>query len=182
MTTLTMVDQRTLSELASLYDYPEPGCHEKINEICEGLKNRVCPAAAAELEEFVQAVSPMESTRLEEIHTYSFSLTPLCVPYIGVQLLGENNFKRGEFLGSLSVMCQLYAIDEKGELPDHIATMLCLASQVPMEDLTEMLNYCLLPGMKTMVAQVENTKTPYKHLVVATAKVLEDIERRLYHD
>lgn len=102
MTTMTMVDQRSLSELASFYDYPKPGCHEKIAETCEDLKNRVCPEAAAALEEFVQAISSMESTRLEEIHTFSFSLTPLCVPYIGVQLLGENNFKRGEFLGSLS--------------------------------------------------------------------------------
>lgn len=181
MNTLTLLDQRILTHVAQLYDYPGADFVPMVKETCALLQHEVTPEISEHLEAFSEAVAFYTSDRLEEIHTLTFSLTPVCVPYIGIHLLGENNFKRGEFLGGLTVTCAAHGIEFAPELPDHIAPMLLLAAHVDDTDLQELLEYCLLPGMEKMSAQADTTSTPYRHLVKATYEIVKCLKTRFPH-
>lgn len=173
--------QRCLTDLAQLYDYPQSDYIDMVLANCERLSKQCSAQAASVLAAFCDELSHREIDTLEEIHTRTFALSPVCVPYVGVQLFGENNFKRGEFLGGLSVMCNKHAVDVTPELPDHIASMLYLAAHVAKDELDEMLTYCMCPATDTMTKGTERLTTPYRFLVKATNIILKDMQTRIHH-
>ena len=180
MDTEIIQGRRGLIDLARLYDYPEADFPNLAQSTCEQLAAEY-PAAAVHLLEFSCDATQYTTEAMEEVHTRTFSLSPVCVPYIGWQMFGENNFKRGEFMGSLSVMFERHKLDIAPELPDHIAAMILLAAHIPAEELDEMLEWCLLPGTEKMVTGTERLTTPYRHLLKATHEILKDLQEKVHN-
>ncbi|MBX7244480.1 MAG: hypothetical protein K1X53_03220 [Candidatus Sumerlaeaceae bacterium] len=169
------IDPAMLAEFAPLLEYPNDeslamavGLHRKLEA--------VCPDAAEPMGLFVAELQGLTTDELEEIHTRTFSLSPICAAYIGVQLFGENNFKRGEFIAQLASEFGRHGLDFRWELPDHLSCMLRLLPVLPASEQEELLAYCLTKGAAGIAGQLESTTSAYRHLVRAIHLVLSRLE------
>ncbi len=156
-----------LPVLAELLDYPSEGYHDLCRRACAKVRPWCTSESAEELDRFIAAVTAVEIEELEELHTRTFSLAPVCVPYLGVQLFGENNFKRGELLAGLSREVEKHGIATGTELSDHLGSVLRLAAVLPDDELNELMTWCLCIAVERMARQIEPVESPYKHLICA---------------
>lgn len=178
-TPAAMLPSALFPGLADLLDYPGEGFASAFQAIGARLLPLCSPDASAALSRFLAEVSPLSFEELEEIHTRTFSLAPVCIPYLGVQILGENNFKRGELLAGLARDMERLGIDPRPELPDHLAAVLRLAACLPPEQQEEVLAWLLVPAVSRMDRQADSTATPYRHLIRAISVILNDLQKEV---
>lgn len=110
---------------------------------------------------------------MQEIFTRTFDLGPVCYPYIGYQLFGED-YKRGNFMVTLleGFKANGFAPPE-GELPDHLAVCLNFLAVLNKEDLVEAFyEECLIPSLEKMTASFEGEANPYNFLIKAIQAVV----------
>lgn len=159
--------QGILTKFADLLEYPTEDYHDACRMACATIRPWCSLTAAEELDQFIAAVTGAGIEQLEELHTRTFSLAPVCIPYVGVQLFGESNFKRGDLLAGLSREMQTHGIEQGLELADYLGNVLKLSAVLSPEDLDELLSWCLRISTQRMADQVANASTPYKHLISA---------------
>jgi nitrate reductase delta subunit len=107
---------KTVALLASLLEYPAPGFDDRL-AVAE-------PAASG----FVRQMRALSSEEREELFSATFDINPSCVPYAGIHLFGEENFKRGEFMAALFARYEETGFVPNGDLPDHLANLLRFAA------------------------------------------------------
>ncbi len=88
---------------AMLLSYPDAEV-QAVTSDCQRLLHQYCPDSASQLQSFVDYLAATDLPRSEELFTATFDLQPLCHPYVGYQLCGENE-KRAMFLMQMQ---QLY--------------------------------------------------------------------------
>jgi len=164
-------------QLAELLAYPVDPMGPSARRLAASLV-RWSPQSAAALEEFSRAVEPLSTGRLEEIYTATFDLNPSCYPYAGYQLFGDG-YKRGEFLVKLKEKYREHGIREGGELADHLSVCLRFLAKVApgSREERDMVGECMVPVVKKMAENFEgsrNPANPYRHLLVALLRLLED--------
>jgi nitrate reductase delta subunit len=151
-----------LTALARLLEYPR--C--ELAALCQD-------AATTGLEQFVSAVSALSSDEREELYTATFDVMPSCVPYVSVHLFGEENFKRGEFMAALQARYQQAGFNTGGELPDHLSLLLRFTAETDESERSELVEFCLLGPVKTMVGVLAATN-PYRYLLEAILDILRE--------
>ncbi len=107
---------------ACLLEYPTPAIFQQI-EACIGLLRPNHPEAAECLGRFQHDLGKQTLEQIEELYTATFDMQPICYPYVGYHLFGEN-YKRGAFMARLNEEYRRYGYSTGKELPDHVAGVL----------------------------------------------------------
>lgn len=148
--------RRIAGLFADILDYPEPGLVDKAAE-CEALLGATAPAAATLLQEFSRFAQETPLGKLEEVYSGFFDLNPICHPYVGYQLFGEN-YKRSSFLLEL---LQRYSAEAfptiDSEIPDRLSTVLrFVAHSRGSEEIDDLVREGLLPALERMTTTPES--------------------------
>jgi nitrate reductase delta subunit len=129
------------------------------------------PEAGSLLEHFYDEIERRTLEQLEELYTITFDMQPVCYPYIGYQLFGEN-YKRGAFMAQLNKGYHTIGYSAGQELPDHLSIVLRFlgldTAHRQGEFCQALLNEGLKPALKKML-QVFGTRSenPYFSLLAA---------------
>lgn len=107
---------------ACLLEYPTPAISQQVEACTEQLRSNH-PEAAGCLERFQRGLEKLTLEQIEELYTVTFDMQPICCPYVGYHLFGEN-YKRGAFMARLNEEYRRYGYSTGNELPDHVAGVL----------------------------------------------------------
>ncbi|TSA32891.1 MAG: hypothetical protein D4R65_08815 [Verrucomicrobiaceae bacterium] len=152
---------KTVTLLASLLEYPGPGFDDRLD------------AAESAASGFVRQMRALSAEEREELFSSTFDINPSCVPYAGIHLFGEENFKRGEFMAALFARYEETGFVPNGDLPDHLANLLCFAAGAEDAERRELAEFCLLGPLQKMTASLDGT-SPYQALLESVRAALED--------
>jgi nitrate reductase delta subunit len=169
-TPLQLIYQR----FAQLLSYPSPELYEALAD-CQQQLTPAYPEAATGINQFQEATAPLSLERLEEIYTSTFDVNPVCFPYPGFHLFGEN-FNRADFLVKLKQKYEEHGFTApENELADHLPVMLEFLSIIdPDAVLTrELIEDCLLPALKKM-SEGFTADSPYGAVVRSLLNVLQN--------
>lgn len=144
------------------------------------------PEAVAALEKFHSALTTHTLEQMQELYTITFDMQPVCYPYIGYQLFGEN-YKRGSFMAQLNEAYHAFGYSAGRELPDHLSVALRFlgldSANRQGEFCQALLNEGLVPALGKMIhAFGDQSENPYFYLVSALHLILvQDSEKELNH-
>lgn len=152
---------------ALLLTYPTSNSLSEIEENdCQLLSNySETKQLIDRFQDFVKSVSISD---LEELYTSTFDVNPVCFPYPGFHLFGEN-FNRADFLVKLKQKYQEHGfIAPENELADHLPIMLQFLSTLDTDDILaqELLEDCLIPALEKMTEGFK-TDNPYGLIIQA---------------
>lgn len=148
--------QRIIGLFADILDYPAPGLASKTAE-CAALIGMVAPEAVTLLDDFRSFTERTSLGKLEEIYSGFFDLNPICHPYVGYQLFGEN-YKRSSFLLGLKKRYHAEAFQPSvSEIPDRLSIVLrFVAHSKGGEDTDDLVREGLLPALERMTTTPES--------------------------
>jgi nitrate reductase delta subunit len=152
---------------ALLLTYPTPDLLAKIEDKYGQLlsNNSESKQLIEQFQDFVKSISIND---LEELYTSTFDVNPVCFPYPGFQLFGEN-FNRADFLVKLKQKYQEHGfIAPDNELADHLPILLQFLSTLNPDDILaqELLEDCLIPALEKMT---EGFKTDHPYGLIIQA-------------
>lgn len=146
--------------LAQLIEYPTPNLPEQVRA-CAAVLRSGGSRAAKHVESFADFVDSTPPGTLEEIYTHTFDLKPVCYPYVGFQLFGDN-YKRGEFLVLLKDHYRAAGFEPEGELPDHLAVIL---RYLAMTEDGALITEGVIPALDRMLPALKDN--PYQDVLRA---------------
>ncbi len=162
---------------ADLMDYPTPALKEKAGE-CASALPAVNGKALGPFSRFRDFLEGAELSLVEELYTRTFDLQPVCPPYAGQYLFGQD-MRRGMFMAKLRKLYRERNFPENGELPDHLGVMLRFVSKSPsIEEAREIVEFCLVPSFQKMVSKLAEGENPYGFLVNAILLALNGKEEK----
>jgi nitrate reductase delta subunit len=156
---------------AEILDYPAPLLGSRIEELLHLVSSRDGKAGEClgQFREFVATTAP---ARLEELYTATFDLQPLCYPYVGYQLFGEE-YRRGMFMAGLREHYRARGFDAGDELPDQLCVILrFLAGRKPEAVERELVSDCLIPSLEKMLTGFSCADNPYRYPLQALLRFL----------
>lgn len=162
---------------AAIFTYPYPELPAEMSESSRQLKADY-PEAAELIQQFQTFIETTSISHLEEIYTITFDLNPVCFPYPGYHLFGEN-FNRADFLVKLKQKYQEHGfIPPAHELADHLSVMLDFLSRLDPEAVLaqELIADCLLPALEKMTTGFKD-ENPYGKVVQALLQVLQTAQK-----
>lgn len=167
-----LTTQQTICrQFAELFSYPTAGLSQTVAS-CTALLRQERPSAAASLERFDAFLQTQTATRIEEIFTATFDLQPVCYPYVGYQLCGENQ-QRGMFLMQLNQLYRQHGFVAGVELPDHLSTLLrFIGTLAPQDCSRELIQDGLLPALAKILQGLEDGDHPYTDLLLSLQSFL----------
>ncbi|MCC7463899.1 MAG: molecular chaperone TorD family protein [Gammaproteobacteria bacterium] len=151
-----------LGLFADILDYPAPGLVQKATA-CETLAGTAIPEATSLLHGFRSFVETTPLGRLEEIYSGFFDLNPLCHPYVGYQLFGEN-YKRSSFLLALKQRYRAAAFQpgSTSEMPDRLAIVLRFIAHRRIDaDTDDLVREGLIPALERMTTKPESSDSDH---------------------
>jgi len=152
----TPAHRRIVALFADILDYPAQGLPGKA-AACAELLAGPAPAAAELLREFRAFAAGTSLGGLEEAYSAFFDLNPVCHPYVGYQLFGEN-YKRSSFLLGLKerYRAQTFAATP-GEIVDRLSIVLrFVAHSADGADSDDLVREGLLPALERMTTRPES--------------------------
>jgi nitrate reductase delta subunit len=159
--------------LASILEHPTPFLWERLERSIHLLAHSH-DGAAELLRRFKSILEQTRISRMEEIYTRTFDLQPLCFPYVGYHLFGEET-RRGMFLAKLRERYRLYDFSPGNELPDHLAVMLRFLDRLEEgEESGELVRECIIPCLEKMIRGFGERENPYKLVMEALLEVIQD--------
>jgi nitrate reductase delta subunit len=165
---------RLCASLAPLLEYPGDSLIARAFE-CRHLIEGAVPDAAREIGRFLEWALNTPRETMEEVYTRSFYISPLCVPYAGVHLFGEEGYQRGALMARFKEAYDAAGYDGGEELPDHIGVLLGFAPRLDGEAFDELVRYCLREPVRRMARQLERAGSPYLHVLRAAQFVFEAV-------
>ena len=163
--------KKLLQEMSKVLFYPEPSISETLNEI-SGLLSSYDSFCSARFESFRHQFEQWNETEREEIFTRTFDLSPVCTPYVGIHLFGEENYKRGELMSHLNESYHKVQYSSTGELPDHLGVLLPYAAQTSEEEFRSLVEFCLLGPIARMIQKLGD-KNAYEVFLETIQAVLK---------
>lgn len=168
-----------LVALAALLDYPRGDLTAAV-ERCRALLARRDRSAAEDLGALERAAAAPAA--LEELYTRTFDLDPVVTLEVGWHLYGEQ-YERGRFLARCRELLAAAGVDERGELPDHLASLLRALPRLPRADAARLAAKHLRPAVEKIHSGLGGaegaTDNPYRPVLAAvhgavTALAAED--------
>jgi nitrate reductase molybdenum cofactor assembly chaperone len=129
------------------------------------------PAAADALEAFEAHVGGASNERLQELFTQAFDLNPVCALEVGWQLFGEE-YERGAFMVQMRQLLRDHDVAERGELPDHLSSLLSLLPRLECDPARAFAADALIPAVDKMLAAMEKADSPFRPLLQAIGRLL----------
>ncbi len=137
---------------------PEPGTQDPARDTLR--------AAAADLAAFARAIEGRSVAELQELFTRTFDLNPLAALEVGWHLYGED-YERGAFLVRMRERLRRHEIDEAGELPDHLASLVVLLARLPAGEAAELAATAVGPAVERMLPPLEAVGNTFAPLLKA---------------
>jgi len=156
--------------LSKLMAYPDDKTLDRL-ALCRASLAATIPDAASRLNEFAQRVDTMSTTRLQELYTQTFDLSPICSLELGWQLYGEN-YSRGEFLVEMRQTLRRLDVPESTELPDHMTHVLLAFGRMPAKEADRFASGFLLPAVAKMLQGLSGKNCPYETVLEAIREVV----------
>lgn len=157
--------------LGGLLGYPNEDYHKKVSH-CINLLEEEQPDNAKGMRAFVSEVEKMEVADLEEYYTRTFDINPVSALEVGWHLYGDQ-YERGSFLVKMRGLSRTLGVKESGELPDHLAHVLCLLGRMKHEDAEPFIANYLLPGLEKMLAGFAGKQNVYENVLKTIRDVLK---------
>lgn len=158
---------------ADIFDYPAPILADRVEELLQ-LATATHEEATQLLYQFQTFVEQAPPEKIEELYTGTFDLQPLCSPYIGYQIFGEE-YRRGMFMAHLREHYRSNGFFAGSDLPDHLCVILrFLDGRKPGEVERELVTDCLIPALKKMVEGFTESTNPYRGALQALLLLLDD--------
>lgn len=166
--------KRELYQLfAELLEYPGAALAEKA-ERCGRLLSEVKPEAAELVERFAAFAATTPRGSVEEQYTGAFDLNPVCYPYAGYLLFGEDP-KRNDLMLKLVETYRETGFDSGDELPDHVAVMFRFLSRLDDGEMERDVRMHLLgPSLEKMSESLEKSRSAYLGVTRAAKSFLGD--------
>lgn len=134
---------------------------------------RFAPQAAEALASFAELARESGAESMQELYTATFDLQPLCAPYVGYHLLGEDA-RRGRFLMKLQEIYRKNGIVQRPEMADHLGHVLHFIAAAPeCAERAALVSDGLRPALDKMVAAFAEGDNPYGRLIGALRTCLE---------
>lgn len=148
---------------AELFEYPCYEIVEKAYRLYHLLANYSKDAMNC-LEKFIKYIEGCSHGRLEEIYTSTFDLQPLCYPYAGFHIFGDD-YRRSHFMTGLKHHYRQKGFSfNENELPDHIAIILRYMGAAGEDMVIQ--DECLIPVLEKMVSLFSSSsQNPYFYLL-----------------
>lgn len=159
-----------LDRLGAVLAYPRDGYRANVDECRKVLASGVSEAAGA-MDSFCEAIADLDQTELEELYTRSFDLNPVCTLEVGWHIYGEQ-YRRGRFLVQARELLSRTGIDEQGELPDHLMSLLPAVARLQPDDAATFAGTYLVPAVNKMLSGLADKANPYEQVLSATQQVL----------
>lgn len=157
---------------ADIFDYPTPILADRVDELLP-LATATSGEAAQLLYQFRTFVDKTPPEKVEELYTGTFDLQPICSPYIGYQIFGEE-YRRGMFMAHLREYYRTSGFFAGTDLPDHLCVILrFLAGREPGEVERELVTDCLVPALEKMVEGFTESTNPYRGALQALLLLLD---------
>jgi len=102
------------------------------------------------LEAFALVARSLELRELQELYTRGFDLNPDCSLDLGWHLFGET-YQRGQFMAMMRHHLKHHGIDEGGNLPDHLPSLLDLGMKLERQDAMDLVDDCILPALEKIL-------------------------------
>jgi nitrate reductase assembly molybdenum cofactor insertion protein NarJ len=169
--------------LAGLFEYPDAGYPERVQQIKKFLDGNY-PEAAGEIGKFLDYLPADDLLTMQELFTRSFDVQAIATLDIGYVLFGDD-YKRGELLANLNREHLAAKNDCGTELADHLPNILRLMSLLKDEELIEDLAYAIVgPALLEMIGEFdpgrlekknESYRKHYKTLIDSPAVQIEAV-------
>ncbi len=136
-----------LKDFAPLLRYPGPDYSMRVDRLLSriGPESKAAPALGGLLD-FARSRPPLG---LEEEYTRTFDINPTVTLDVGFHLFGLA-YKRGEFLVKVREGLREVGLAEGTELPDHLPTLLELASVLDEVRALPLVGECIFPAVERM--------------------------------
>lgn len=102
------------------------------------------------LEAFALAATTLSLGELQEQYTRTFDLSPETTLEVGWHLFGES-YPRGQFLAMMRHHLRQHGIDEAGNLPDFLPSLLDLGARLDTADALDLVDDCILPALEKLL-------------------------------
>lgn len=164
-------ERELLRIYAELFDYPVTDLAQTADRGARLSPAGSVPASA--LEQFAALARQQGTAGMQELYTYTFDLQPLCAPYLGYQLCGEDQ-RRGLFLVQLQQLYQRHGFTVGAELADHLAPVLRFLALAPdSPERQALVEDALTPVLAKMAAAFTDPEHPYGRLLAALHSCLD---------
>lgn len=141
--------------LAALFQYPTNGFPDRVEEVKRHFEGDL-PAAAAELDPFIDFLGRASLRDMEELFTRSFDVQALTTLDIGYIVFGDD-YKRGKLLANLNREHENAGNPLNSELPDHLPNVLrLLPLMTDIEARDDLLEMVVIPGLRKMIEDFED--------------------------
>lgn len=158
-----MIDQKPFDALSALLVYPDAAYDVRAHEAFRAMYCNDSEAGDL-LMLFLDEIGPMSPDAIEELYTITFDLNPVVTLDLGWHLYGEA-YERGRLMAQLRAMLMRAGLEENGELPDHLSSVLRLLPRLPEGDGVVFANSVVLPALEKMSAALEGGVNPFRHLL-----------------
>jgi len=140
-------------KMADLFDFPQAGFQDRVQEVFEDLSEQNS-RAACELEQFIDLM-PKNILDQQELFTRSFDVQAITTLDVGYVLFGDD-YKRGELLVNLNRELRDAGIDCRGELADYLPNILRLMPHLEDQDLVQdLVAELLVPALDSMIGEFD---------------------------
>jgi nitrate reductase assembly molybdenum cofactor insertion protein NarJ len=95
----------------------------------------------------------------------------MCTLEVGWHIYGEQ-YRRGRFLVQARELLSQAGIDEQGELPDHLMSLLPAVARLEPEDAATFAGTYLVPAVNKMLGGLQGKANPYEEVLSAVQHVL----------
>lgn len=167
------MERRIYQFFAEMLEYPQPDLRVSVREGLFCLEP-LYPGIADLLKAFASYVRSTPMEEVEEVYTRTFDLQPLCAPYVGYHLLGEDH-RRSFFMARLKEYYAKCGFAIGKELPDHLSLILrFLSLRGDGDKERELVTECVTPAVAKMVSRLPEEENPYKQVLRALLLLLQE--------
>jgi nitrate reductase delta subunit len=159
-----------LESLGPVLAYPREGYRVSVTDCWELLRDADDEAAAA-MKAFCDVTEDLSQAELEELYTRTFDLNPVSTLEVGWHIYGEQ-YRRGRFLVQARDLLQRVGIDENGELPDHLMSLVPAVARINPEDAGLFAGTYLVPAVDKMLTGFDGKANPYEQVLRAVRRIL----------
>ena len=167
---MSSLPSAALEALGAILAYPSDGYRVKVSDC----RRRVAAAdqeAASAVGAFDDVIANLTDSELEELYTRTFDLNPVCALEVGWHIYGEQ-YRRGRFMVQARDLLRRTGIEERGELPDHLMSLLPAVARLDTKDAALFAGTYLVPAVDKMRAGFEGGENAFGNVLEAVRRVL----------
>ncbi|QGU04340.1 nitrate reductase molybdenum cofactor assembly chaperone [Corynebacterium comes] len=178
-------EQRRVTAMAAslLLDYPGGDLGEKLAAVDKHI-DQLPPAIAAEFAAFTDAARGLGLRGMEEHYVDTFDQRRRCSLFLSYYSVGDTRQRGTAILAFRQALAQLGFEERRDELPDHLCVVLeaVALSEGDQHVQTVELLAAHRDGLEVLRSALTVIGSPFRHLVVAVAMSLPQIDAETTHN